>query len=104
MEAGKGDGNRNNSGFMGTADNIEGKNSQLFLIYPLLNFETIMTGPNDSSRAMYMLSRTSVKTVGSKKNPADTASPHCDVSAAAWRTGMQVTLRTCPLHLLPSAH
>lgn len=71
---------------MGTADIIE-KNNQLFLIYPLLNFEMIMTGPNDSSRAMYMLSRTSVKTVGSKKNPADTASLHCDVSACSVENG-----------------
>lgn len=38
-------------------------------MYPFLNVEMIMTGPNDSSLAMYMWSCTSVKIVGSKKNP-----------------------------------
>lgn len=38
---------------------------------PLLNLERIMTGPNDSSIAMNMWSWTSVKMVGSKKNPGE---------------------------------
>lgn len=38
--------------------------------YPSLNLDTTMTGPNDSSLAMNMWSSTSVKTVGSMKNPA----------------------------------
>lgn len=71
--------------------------------YPLLNFETIMTGPKDSSRAMNMWSCTSVNTVGSKKNPADTTSR--DIMWADH--GPQTTGGTgptCPLHLPPSTH
>lgn len=41
----------------------------LSFLYLPLNLEMIMTGPNDSSLAMYMWSCTSVNTVGSKKNP-----------------------------------
>lgn len=36
-----------------------------------------MTGPKDSSLAMNMWSSTSVKTVGSKKNPAREMETHC---------------------------
>ena len=41
--------------------------------YPSSNGEIIMTGPNDSSLAMYMWSCTLVKTVGRKKKPGRSA-------------------------------
>lgn len=43
---------------------------QQSVLYPPLKLEMIMTGPKDSSFAMYMWSSTLVNTVGSKKNPA----------------------------------
>lgn len=38
-------------------------------MYPFLNLEMTITGPKDSSWAMYIWSSTSVNTVGSMKKP-----------------------------------